>query len=185
MRVFLATTVGLTALAATAIPAAPVPRAMHNRPADRTRRPPKMCGRASGTTTSSVPMVAFCATARARNAIQSSMTAICVTIASGRSINMSRSGRGLNGAPSLCSGSLVGEEKSKGVATGTSDQMHRGRRLALPHPVHASSRLNFRAGAPPRDECAREHRNPPASAPPASMRPPDHRHDLPAARPFG
>jgi hypothetical protein len=50
---------------------------------------------------------------------------------------MSRSGRGLNGAPSLCSGSLVGEEKSKGVATGTSDQMHRGSRLILPHPEHA------------------------------------------------
>jgi hypothetical protein len=58
------------------------------------------------------------------------------------------------------------------------------RRLVLAHLKDAASRLGPAPDAP-RDERAREGRNPPASAPPALDAPPDHRPDLSAARPFG
>jgi hypothetical protein len=57
--------------------------------------------------------------------------------------------------------------------------------LVLAHLEDVAGRLDPAPDAPPRNERARERRNPPASAPPALDAPPDQRLDLPAARPFG
>jgi hypothetical protein len=67
MRVIVATIMGLTALAATAILAAPVPNNAHSSGGSH-ETPAENVRRSQWYDTSSGPMAAFCATARTRNA---------------------------------------------------------------------------------------------------------------------
>jgi hypothetical protein len=92
MRAIVAVIVGPTALAATAIQAASMPSKVHSSGGSH-EAPAENVRKSQYYDHFLRTMVAFCAAARTRNAGRSSVTAICTTIASGRSIFMSRSGR--------------------------------------------------------------------------------------------